>query len=380
MGIKKEVKNGKELWHVYVNIRSKKNNRRMQKYSRNCKTEALAKKEEKRLIREISIELQKLDEHGLSWRDIIIAWEKDLKSGVTKQITRRTILGYLSIIEHWTHHWMDRPAGLLTIADGRSLARSMNDENLSYAYMKKVKNLINKVFKWGIEERMIPSHIRAPLEGVNIGRKIEKMPEILSLEEIKKFLSTAEALNHRWYPIWVFAILTGMRSGELYALQWEKIDLEKNIIYVEKSYDSNVKEIGPTKGRYWRTVPISEDLGKIIFQLKRGDFGDHGEFVLPRLREWYHGDQAVPLKAFLKSINIKPVKFHTLRACFATQMLAHGVAAPIVMKIGGWKNSSTMDIYLRLSGVDVKGATDCLKLTPSDISFGDNVIKIENFK
>jgi len=61
-------------------------------------------------------------------------------------------------------------------------------------------------------------------------------------------------------------------------------------------------------------------------------------------------------------------------------MPAHGVAAPVVMKIGGWKNSSTMDIYLRLSGVDVKGATDCLKLTPSNISFGDNVIKLENFK
>lgn len=380
MGIKKEEKDGKVYWHVYVNLRSKKNNRRIQRYSRNCKTESLAKKEEKRLIREVSLELEKLDVNGLLWKEIILAWEKDLKDGITKKITPRSIQGYISIIEHWTHSWMNTPAGLLTIADGRSLVRSMHDDKLSYAYMKKVKNLVNKVFKWAVEERMIPMDARPPLMGVDLGAKIEKMPEILTLEEIRKFLSVAEALNHRWYPVWVFAILTGMRSGELYALEWDKVDLEKSIIYVEKSYDSNTKETGATKGRYWRTIPISEDLRKIMVQAKRGDFGKHGKFVLPRLREWYHGDQAVPLKAFLKSINIKKIKFHTLRACFATQMLAHGVPAPVVMKIGGWKNSSTMDIYLRLSGVDVKGATDCLKLTPSKISFSENVIQLKDLK
>jgi integrase len=86
----------------------------------------------------------------------------------------------------------------------------------------------------------------------------------------------------------------------------------------------------------------------------------------------------VSLKTFLKSLNIKPVKFHALRACFATQMLANGVPAPIVMKIGGRKNTSTMDIYLRLAGVDTKGATECLEFTPQDINFGDNVVSIFN--
>jgi integrase len=57
-------------------------------------------------------------------------------------------------------------------------------------------------------------------------------------------------LNHRWYPIWIFAVLTGMRRGELYALTWDQIDLEKNLILVHRSYDSNMKMTGPTKGRY----------------------------------------------------------------------------------------------------------------------------------
>jgi len=192
----------------------------------------------------------------------------------------------------------------------------------------------------------------------------KKAPDILGLEEIKKFLSVAKAVNHHWYSIWAFAILTGMRSGELHALSWEQIDLEKNIIMVDRSYDSNAKKSGPTKGRYWRTVPINSSFYKLIIDLKNGPKKAGNEYVLPRSKDWDNGDQA--LKNFLKSIGIKPIKYHALRACFATQMLGSG----------GWKKSSTMDIYLRLAEVDTKGATDCLQFVPEAICFGDNVVSL----
>jgi len=78
----------------------------------------------------------------------------------------------------------------------------------------------------------------------------------------------------------------------------------------------------------------------------------------------------VSLKTFLKSL------IHALRASLATQILSSGVPAPIVMKIGGWKNNSTMDIYLRLGGVDTKGATKCLGFVPTEIDFGGHVINL----
>ena len=157
-----------------------------------------------------------------------------------------------------------------------------------------------------------------------------------------------------------------MKSGELHALTWEQIDFEKGIILVDRSYDSNTKIVGPTKARYWRTVPINQRLKNLVMDLNKNNEFDH---VLPRIKDWDNGDQTSPLKNFLKSINMKPIKFHALRACFATQMLASGVSAPIVMKIGGWKKSATMDIYLRLAGVDTKGATDCLQFDPNEIDF-----------
>ena len=128
--------------------------------------------------------------------------------------------------------------------------------------------------------------------------------------------------------------------------------------------------------QYWRTVPINASLHKLILDLKIGPDKTGSQFVLPRIKDWENGDQAVAIRNFLKSIELKPIKFHALRACWTTQMLANGVPAAIVMKIGGWKKSSTMDIYLRLAGVDTKGATDCLQFVPDEINFADNVVSL----
>ena len=204
----------------------------------------------------------------------------------------------------------------------------------------------------------------------------DKIPDIMTLEEIKKLLMSAKILGQPWYPVWAFAVLTGMRSGELHALTWDQVDLEKGIIIVDRSYDSNMKISGPTKGRYKRVVPISSNLRNLIMELLAKPESKTMPHVLPRSKDWNNDDQAVPLKTFLRSRMIKPVKFHALHACFATQMLASGVSAPIVMKIGGWKKSSTMDIYLDLFEVDTKGATECLEFIPSEINKADNVISI----
>lgn len=77
-----------------------------------------------------------------------------------------------------------------------------------------------------------------------------------------------------------------MRNGELYALTWDQIDLEKDLILVDRSYDSNAKNSVPTKGRYWRTVPINSYLRKLLQDIKRDRDIPKNEYVLPRLKEW----------------------------------------------------------------------------------------------
>ena len=77
------------------------------------------------------------------------------------------------------------------------------------------------------------------------------------------------------------------------------------------------------------------------------------------------GQQARVLTAFLKGIGVRPVKFHALRACFATQLLAKNIPPAVVMKICGWKNLKTMEFYVRLAGVSEAGATEVLNILPT---------------
>lgn len=85
-----------------------------------------------------------------------------------------------------------------------------------------------------------------------------------------------------------------------------------------------------------------------------------------RFELWKVGKQAQVLKLFCKSIGLPEIKFHTLRACFATQLIGSGVEPVKVMKICGWKDLKTLAIYLRLTGVEEKGVTEGLRILPEE--------------
>ncbi len=186
-------------------------------------------------------------------------------------------------------------------------------------------------------------------------------------------------IDHLWHSIWTLALFTGMRSGELFALNWRSIDLEAGTIVVHENWINKIG-IGPTKGRYWRTVPICSELSSFLKKLKpkaKGGYSEkvwrwnktrtekvyyiEEEFVLPRFQCWKDGRQAGILREFLTGIGVTSVKFHTLRSCFATQLLRVNVAPAIVMKICGWKDLKTTQRYVRLAGIEVKGATEGLR-------------------
>jgi integrase len=83
------------------------------------------------------------------------------------------------------------------------------------------------------------------------------------------------------------------------------------------------------------------------------------------------------LRDFCEGIGITSVKFHDLRATFITRMLSQGVPLAVVMAIVGHSSIKTTQAYLRLAGLELKGATDKLDIElPADTATG-KVINVD---
>lgn len=203
------------------------------------------------------------------------------------------------MMQTWTKDWLDRPAAEISRGDG------------------------------------IRGVTCSPVYGLRIVVKEERRPEILKLDEMRKLLSEARAVNHEWYFVWAVALLTGMRNGEF---RWSDVDLDKGLITVQRSFNKRTGEFKSTKAGYWRTVPVSGELRGLLMVMRGAGAGkttttrnrnptdrDDDYFVFPRIDQWRQGQQAKILKQFCNSVGLPPIKFHTLRACFATQLISEGV-------------------------------------------------------
>ncbi|MGK5082054.1 hypothetical protein WDW37_02020 [Bdellovibrionota bacterium FG-1] len=192
------------------------------------------------------------------------------------------------------------------------------------------------IYSWGIEERIINGVHQSPTFGLEVEPdREEKRPEILTVVEIRDLLRKAKEQNHPWYPIWVGAIFTGCRSGELHQLKRSDLEVIPRELAIEEdqkpfdkrrygflrvrhSWNTRLKQAGPTKAGYWRNVPVSSEFYWFMIHELRIENRKPEEYLFPRFSDWNKGEQARILRGFCIANRIPSVKFHALRACFAT--------------------------------------------------------------
>jgi integrase len=281
-------------------------------------------------------------------------WFEVCMSRLKLEAMQSTIDGYRGVIQKWIYpYWHDKYIHTVTKNDAYELIfTSCKDIKSDWTRRNMIK-MLKRLFRMAVEENLIKIN---PFNGMMI-RTPETDLTVLNSAEVQKLLTEAKLVQHRFYPIWVFALMTGMRSGEMFALTWNDIDLESRLISVNKQWTSK-NGICSTKTRRSRMVPISDELFHFIVELKlqRGQEPS----VLPQLEEWRHGEQASVLRQFCDGIGITSVRFHDLRATFITNLLALGETLVRVMAIVGHSEMKTTNGYLRKAGIDVKGGTDKL--------------------
>lgn len=325
---------------------------------------------ERDLLREAERKKAQRESQGVHWEKLLNLYElfaRDKLANNQWVQSQQTLEEALRALHKWTSHWYAEASARISAIDVTKLLHSMKEAGMSDALIGKVRGDIKKVFEFG----MLFDHVRgikhSPTTGVSIKSRRRMRTEILRDDEIKKLLSYARRYEPVWYYIWSFAIYTGCRNGELYALKFSDINFKERMITIQRSYNKKYGVEKSTKTGEWRHVSICDSLWEVLQELKQNHDHDvsrgackYPGYVLPRPGLWQNGEQARKLRLFCEEIGITPVCFHTLRACFATELLKRGVDVPSVMRVGGWTSVKTMMHYIRLSGVNDRGITNPL--------------------
>ena len=348
MAIKIYEEDGKKMYEVYVNGFDS-SGRRVQRRKRGIETLRRAEVTEFDFKRELA----KLKEEAVPFH-----WDEWFNECLKRMKTTSrpsTVIGYeKQINKSITPHWKGIELSKITRLEVHTTLFEKLGPRISLNSRRWILNMVRRIFQMAVDDGLL---IRNPTLGIQI-----KVPEVeqkvLTTAEVGILLREAKLNSHRFYPIWAMALMTGMRSGELFALQWKDIDLDGKMISVNKQW-TNKCGYGPTKSQKNRIVPISGELLKFLQKLKL-ERGATSKFVLPQLKEWEGGEQARILREFCDAIGITSIKFHDLRATFITSLLARGESLARVMSMVGHSQLKTTNVYLRKAGVDVQGGTEKL--------------------
>lgn len=214
----------------------------------------------------------------------------------------------------------------------------------------RLKSMFRKATDWGYLDSN-------PAAGIRQAREPVKEADFLSREEVSALL---KACGRRLRPIVLTAVYTGMRFGELMALEWRDIEFGRALITVRDP-----------KNRETRHVPMNPTVVEALREHRQEQARKAGGivpllFANPQTGTPYK-DIRKSYKAALKEAGItRGFTFHGLRHTAASHLIMAGVDLRTVGKILGHKTAQITLRYAHLAPDYLQGAIERLDYSDED--------------
>jgi integrase len=193
--------------------------------------------------------------------------------------------------------------------------------NRALEIVRRILNLAHQDWRW---IRAVPK--------LRMLREPRRRVRFLRREEARRLL---DALPTHMKPIVRFALATGCRAGEIFGLEWNRVDLVRKVAWLDH---------GATKSGEGRGIPLNADalaaLQSTLGQHPRWCFTFAARRIQKSSTAW---DRA------RRRAGIEDFRFHDLRHTWASWHVQSGTSLPELMELGGWKSYEMVLRYAHLA-------------------------------
>ena len=273
-----------------------------------------------------------------------------------------TLDHYRRDMDHHVKPYLDQkkltqvtPADLRKLYDtlkqhGRVHPRPGQSRGLSTTTVHGIHTTLHHALKSAVDQRLLPNN---PADHVEPPKVAHKSMTILNEEQLDTFLAAVEQ-DLIWKDFFYTELTTGLRLGEICALQWTDLDLKTGTLQVERQVHRARGElvVSPPKTKAGRRTVLLPPPVLNVLKTYRNFCTSQWMFPSPKKENSPRDPAAVRkrLSTVLKRADCKRLRFYDLRHTFATASLEHGMDVKTLSTIIGHVSSSTtLNIYAHVT-------------------------------
>lgn len=146
-----------------------------------------------------------------------------------------------------------------------------------------------------------------------------------------------------------FALATGLRRSNIINLEWQQIDMQRRVAWVNPEDSKSNRAIG---------VALNDTACKVL----RDQIGNHHKWVFVHTRAWHRPDSSLTpairkmrvddnraWNSACKRAGIEDFRFHDLRHTWASWLIQSGVPLSVLQEMGGWESIEMVRRYAHLA-------------------------------
>jgi integrase len=268
------------------------------------------------------------------------AWVK----GLSGNLKASTIAFYSeNLRRHVLPALGSRPVSALSRKDCRDLVTTLRSKGLRLNTVRGITRTLSTVLSQAVEDDKLPANPALRMgKYLRRGDEPERVIEPLTAAETAHVIAIAERYFPRWYPWVLCGLRTGLRLGELLALQWADCDWNGRFLVVQRNLVRGV--LTSPKSHQRRRVDMSPQLVTALLAwrrvqrkrwLKRGQ--TMPAWVFPSLEGTALEERNVRhvFTRLLEKAEVRQIRIHDLRHSYATQLLQAGARLRTLARSSG---------------------------------------------